>query len=333
MEEKSLFDDIIGIDDIVPKDDAVNITDSEESQEEQEEADGEEEQESPLDIEDADDRVMALYELMLENKFIDKVEDFKGTLDDLEKIIHELPERYLNLAISSLSPYTQDLLVYASNLGENATKEELKKFFDTYVDIPTYDLEDEEQAYDYLKEKLQGNKTFKNEEKLNSYLDSLVEDGSIREIAKEVYDEDQANIQKQKEEEKERVIQLKQKRQEEIKQFYNSLEEQIKSYDWKEERKKEVFKNLDPQEAQRKNLLISKSPKALIQLADIYSRFDEKTGAFDLSDLELKAKSKESVKRKEDLQKKSISSALNRIKLNNNSKEETGFFESLTPVN
>jgi hypothetical protein len=92
---------------------------------------------------------------------------------------------------------------------------------------------------------------------------------------------------------------------------------------------------MEPNEVVRKNELISKSPMALIQLADIYSRFDEKTGQFDMTDYEMKLESAKTNEKKDKIIKTKLESSLSRIKGNPSQTSETpgSFFSQFNKTN
>ena len=243
-----------------------------------------------------------------------------------------MPETYLNAAISTLHPDSQALFDYVVALGDKADKNELRKFFDSYLNVEEADLTDESVAYNYLEEKLKTKTEFKNTARLIAYLDSLAEDGTLTELASEIKAEEDSTKDAAKKKEVETLKQAKAAQEEAQVQFFNNIKSELDSYDWKDAKKKEILNNLDPNVATRKNQLIAASPKALIQLADIYARFNEKTGEFDLSDYEIKAASKKVQADKEQKQKDKLTSYLNKSVKTKGTATKEGFFNQFQQI-
>lgn len=328
--EKSLFDDLIDFDSATQMQGEID-TESTEEIIESEETETELEVEIPDNV---DPDLIAHYEYLVQNQFIEPLEQF--TVEAFEEKLSSLPERYFDAAVSSLHSDSQDLLAYALQLGENASIDKLKEFFDTYYTNNALDLDNESIAYDYLKSKLESTKLYKSEEKLNAYLDSLIEDGSLIDLAKETYTEDQGTIEAKRQAEIEALKESNKQQTENVKQFYTDLYSELDSYDWKPERKQAIKKVLDPKTAAELNAEIAQSKKALIQLADLYTRFNRDTKEFDLSDFEIKANSKKVEENKDNLKKGHISSIVNKFKTKTAPVEKQGgtsFWNDLKPIN
>lgn len=266
------------------------------------------------DDEPEDDQAKGFYEYLTSKGLIEAQEGFKPTVKNLEQLLDSLPEQYFIEAVSGVHNDAQQLLQYAFHLGENASIAELTKFFDQYMrqDAPA-NLEDEQEAYNYLQRELKSNKAFPTEAKLTSYLDSLLDDGSLIPTAKQMEAErDQLRTQQRAAAVQQAAEEAK-KAEEEMKAYYSNLYEMVQKQPWEKDRKEAVLKNLDPAEAGRKNQLISQSPEALLQLADVFSRFDEKTGKFDLSDFGVKKKDKEAKAAKAALEKDGLRSILDKV--------------------
>lgn len=339
---KSLFEELYNEDDNFEdnpnldndKDDLTDegLKDEKEEDDPQEEVE-EEQEENQEEDNPEDDTVQAFYDYLRDNDLIDEIEGFKGDPTQLQEHLNKLPEVYLNKALSVLHKDGAELFNYVVALGEKADRTELKKFFDTYIDQETdVDLSDEDEAYKFLEERLGKKKEFKDPAKLAFYLDSLVEDGTISDLAKEINDDEKEEREKGKQAivEAQKAQQLAD--QEAQKEFTQNIIAELDSYKWKREKKEEIVRNLDQREASRKNALIAKSPKALIQLADIYSKFNEKTGEFDFSDFETKAKSKQAVQQKEELDRSKVTSYINKSVKRKENEAKEGFFNQFDRV-
>lgn len=328
MKGSSIFDDLVD----VVTDQPIEENQIEETQSEEVELEQEVETEVEQEIEVEDENVMSFYEYLKDNSLIDEIEGFTGSPEQLQEHLNKMPETYLNAAISTLHPDSQALFDYVVALGDKADKNELKKFFESYVDVPEVDLTDESVAYSYLEEKLKTKTEFKNTARLIAYLDSLAEDGTLTELASDIKAEEDNAKEEAKKRETETLKEAKAKQEQAQVEFFNSIKSELDGYDWKEAKKKEILSNLDPAVATRKNQLIAASPKALIQLADIYARFDEKTGEFDLSDFEIKAASKKVQADKEKKQQDKITSYLNKSVKTKGAATKEGFFNQFQQI-
>lgn len=329
--EKSLFDDLIDFDNATQMQGEVDTESTIEEVELEDVTEVEEQVEIPDNV---DPDLMAHYDYLVQNQFIEPLEEF--TTEAFEERLSALPERYFDAAINSLHSDAQDLLAYVFQLSENADRTKIKEFLDTYYTDTNMDLDDESNAYDYLKTKLESTKLYKSEEKLNAYLDSLIEDGSLIDLAKETYSSDENNLETKRQQEIESLKAQRLSETQNVKQFYTDLYSELDSYDWKNERKQAIKKVLDPKIAAELNTEIGQSKKALIQLADLYTRFNRETKEFDLSDFEIKANSKKVEATKENLKKGQISSIVNKFKTKTNPIEKQGgtsFWNDLKPIN
>jgi len=331
--EKSLFDDLIDFDNATQMQGEVDTesTIEEVDEQEQEETTVEEQVEIPDNV---DPDLMAHYDYLVQNQFIEPLEEF--TTEAFEERLSSLPERYFDAAINSLHSDAQDLLAYVFQLSESADRTKIKEFLDTYFTDTTMDLDNESNAYEYLKTKLESTKLYKSEEKLNAYLDSLIEDGSLVELAKETYSSDENNLETKRQQEIEALKAQRISETQNVKQFYTDLYSELDSYEWKNERKQAIKQVLDPKIAAELNAEIAQSKKALIQLADFYSRYNRDTKEFDLSDYEIKANSKKVEANKDALKKGQISSIVNKFKTKTPQVTKQGggsFWNDLKPIN
>ena len=151
MKGSSIFDDLVDVVTDQPMED-IQI---EETQPEEVELEQEVETEVvEAEIEVEDENVMSFYEYLKDNSLIDEIEGFTGSPEQLQEHLNRMPETYLNAAISTLHPDSQALFDYVVALGDKADKNELQKFFDSYLNVEEVDLTDESVAYNYLEEKL-----------------------------------------------------------------------------------------------------------------------------------------------------------------------------------
>lgn len=313
MEKKSLFEDLLGFDEPVNLEEPVEKEVIEDTSEEQPKEDVAED----VVEEEVDDRVKVLYDILVDSNIIPEDEEFQPTIENFETLVADLPEQMFAQAVSTLPDFAQELL-QLSFQKPDLTIQDFAEFFDTYylrpnsVEQPTTD----DEAYEFLKPLIMQTKLFTSEEKATRYLDDLLQDGLLLEKAQEVYQEQYQAIQQEKQEQLELVRQQKLQEEQQRVQFYEQLYDTVQSLDWDKSRKQAVLENLKPDEAMRKNDLISKSPKALAQLADIYSYFDEAKGEFDFSELGIRKVSQQVKAAKDNIERDKISSHLSKIKTN-----------------
>lgn len=314
MEKKSLFDDLLSFDEPVNLEEPVDKGVTEEEAVE----DTPEEVEASTDDEvEEDERVKVLYDILVDSNIIAEDEEFQPTVENFESLVSELPEQMFLQAVSTLPDFAQELL-QLSLQKPDISVQDFAEFFENYylrpsaLSQPTTD----DEAYEFLKPVIMQTKLFPTEEKATRYLDDLLQDGLLLEKAQEVYNEHMQAIEQERQEQLEQVRLQKQQSEQERVQFYEQLYDTVQSFDWDPSRKEAVLENLRPEEAMRKNDLISRSPKALAQLADIYSYFDESKGEFDFSELGIRKVSKQLKSTKENIERDKISSHLSKIKTN-----------------
>lgn len=342
VQEKSLFDDLVSADEPTPVIEQIENEAIEESNDvsetdvEVQESDVEpiETEEPSNETAEKDSRVEALYELLLENQIVAKKDDFNPTLDNLQEVLEELPEQFFLQAAESLHPDAREIAKALFYLGENATKDEVAKLFSSTPE--TLDLDSDEKSYNYLYDKLKGTKGFKDESKLRKYLDSLKEDESLVDTAKEIYEEETEEQKKTQQSKLEEIKEQKRQNEERIKQFYKNINDELKSLPWQDDKKKQIVDYLEPARVEEINKQIQSSPLAIIQLADIYSRFNPDTKQFDLSDFEIKTDSKRNAAMKDNAKKNKLDSILSKVnsgKNNTNNSSNTGFFNQFEKTN
>ena len=337
-QEKSLFDDLVSADEptLIEDETVEEVNDDSEVIDEVQEPvtePAEIEEDSNENAEEVDDRVEALYELLLENQIVAKNDGFKPTVENLQGVIESLPEQYFLQAAESLHPDAKDIAKSLFYLGENATKDEIVKLLS---DTQTTNIDDEDSAYTYLENKLKGTAGFKDDSRLAKYLQTLKDDDSLVDTAKEMFEEDVQNAEQTKQERLEQLKQQKQEREQQVKQFYKNIDAELKNLPWQQDKKQQIVQHLQPSKVEEINAMIQSSPMAVIQLADIYSRFNTETKQFDLSDFELKQESKKNLDMKDNAKKAKLDSILSKVKSGKNnvaSSQQSGFFNQFEKTN
>jgi len=290
-----------------------------------EDDDIEEEEDAPEYGEEADDTAIGVFKTLQEKEilFLDDEEKFDGTWDSLEKHIDKLPEQIASTIIQNMPEPLQKLMDYGMTKGD-VSFEDLKEFFDLQkedVDSSNLDFETIEDARSYLSKIMQ--KQNYDPDVIDTTLDAMEDKGEdyIKNKAKGFAEKQQTQKADQRlQQEKLERDQLIQRQN----QFFTNINNELSTLNYSNQRNQAIKSNLNPQVIAQKNASIQGSPKAIIQLADFYSYFDEKSGEFNLAAFAKMASSKEVKKMKEKLISNNFSSsgAKNKSKrhINNSSK-------------
>lgn len=256
------------------------------------------------------------YDFVTENGILDEIENFDGSVETLKEHLEQLPFKSFKRAVESLPEFAQQIVNYAFS-KEVSSVEEFKQFMEEVV-IPATNqvvINNVEDARKYLETKYKDMGIYASEDDLLESLDLLEEKGTLIKTATSLADKDnaankQALALKVKAEE-EAKLERENKAKEQSLKLSKSIENTFKELNWQPARQQAVLENLQADVVNRKNELIRNSPKAIIQLADIYSYFDETKGEFDFSKLlDVKAQSKQNTAIKERMQKDKFSSAI-----------------------
>ena len=268
------------------------------------------------------------YQFLVENKFIDKDDEFDGSQEKLSEYMNNIGYYAFNNVADSLGEDGKNLLKFALSLGEDATKDRLQEFFSVRANIPDVDFEDNDEVVAFLKDYYIATNQYDGED-LDDRIEFLQSKGKLKEYAEKHYDDLLKNVDAYEQQQ----IQEEQKKQEAKQALFNNVREELMSYDWSIDKKKQVAEKLSNKEFRRVNTMIQNSPKALIQLADLYTYFDEEKGEFDLSNLIDKRTSTRSASKKLDnIEKNSFSSSLSKIKNVSRTKKGKGGVYFPTPI-
>lgn len=258
------------------------------------------------------------YDFVTENGILDEIENFDGSVETLKQHLEQLPYKSFKRAVESLPEFAQQIVNYAFS-KEVSNPEDFKQFMEEVVSTNNQIVVDDvESARSYLEAKYRDMGIYASDDDLLESLDLLEEKGTLLKTATVLAEKDNAaNKQalslkiKQEEEAK---LEREAKSKEQAQKLSKGIENTFKELNWKPERQQAVLQNLQADVVNRKNELIRNSPKAIVQLADIYSYFNEEKGEFDFSKLlDVKIQSKQNVATKERMQQDKFSSALARL--------------------
>lgn len=273
----------------------------------------------------ADPLAYSFYEELVNRGYLDETSDFKGSWEELDSMIADLPQRVLNSVIATMPDESKQILKFVAAAGQDLTKDELKKFFNTYFEESSApDVSTNDSARAYLESVLeeQGLKP----RAIQAQLDALEDEDALIEEAKKVLNSKTASTEeiiRQKEQE------VREKRQAQ-QNFVRSIQEEIKSQGWRPERVAKVqtvFSEVNTILNQ-----VASNPKAYVQLVDLLTYFDPNKKEFDLSVLTKKAESKAASTLKDNITKNGFSSSGSRSGSNIVNDNNTNNLDNYEPI-
>lgn len=308
------------------------------------EEDEEEPSPNPGGAENGDEVATLFYQKLVDEGIITPQEDKETySWEDVKQATtfyrEELPKQVAMGIIQSSPELGQTLIDYVFTKGEQLKKEDLKEFLNTYLeDIEmeerSMDFSDIEKARDFLADeyKKQGFK----DQQIELLLDALEDESeeALKTQATEIFN-------KQKEQKKSTAIleqekttknQLLQEQREAEKRLAQAIDAELTNTGWKPTRINLVKQHLFNGETSKVLAKAAKAPAALVQLADLATYFDEKTGKFDLQAYINQMNSKEAVDLKEKIKRDMFSSASGSTKSRSANPNSKFDLEKLKPV-
>ena len=287
----------------------------------EEESETEEEVETEEESEDVDPQAKGIYQTMVDKNYIEENEDFKGTWEEVDAIFNDLPEKVAVSLVNSLPDFAQNLIDFTFTKGADLTKEDLVNFAKA-MDNPAVEMNIDtvENQRTVVAKMLK--EIGESDEDIPDILDLYEDKGKLEAKAK-AYKEAKAKAKASQEEEllnKAKVSKVERKQK--FDEFVNGVTGFLKESGWSKNKQKEVYNEIFNKEMNRKSKIVQNHPKALAQLADFMTYFDEKTGEFDLTNFK-KAGASKAVKKVKDTIAKNFSdiSKSTIVERNNNDKD------------
>ncbi len=262
------------------------------------------------------DAVKIFYDFVVDNGILEEIENFDGSIDTLRQELANLPVKSFKRAVESLPELSQQVVNFVFS-KDNVSIDDFKSFIENDVQNAYQEIkvDDIESARSFLENQYRSMGIYSDDEDMLEAIDLLEEKGTLlktaKQLANKANNEAKATLNAKLEaaaKEKEEQQKLMQEANAKVADGINQTLTELK---WHENRKKAVLENLKPEVLQKKNEAIRKSPKAIVQLADLYSYFDEKTGEFDFSKLiDAKASGKQTAETKKRMQEDKFSSAI-----------------------
>jgi len=245
----------------------------------------------------------------------------------------ELPQQVATAMIQSSPEIGRNLIDYVFTKGNDLSKDDLKTFFNDYLqDLNTleknYEFKEIDQARNFLTEKYKAQGI--RESQIPVMLDALEDESenAIFEEAKKLAEKDKENLKH-----KVHLDSAKQEisqREQEQKQLFESINQELNNLDWKSTRINKIKNNLVNGQTNKILSVAAKSPKALIQLANLATYYNEKTQQFDFDDFINQITSKEASRLENKIKKEMLSTSTKTKEVQSN--PNTDKFKDLVPI-
>lgn len=292
-------------------------------------------------VEPQDDEIATLFykELVERNIALPQEGKENYSWEDINTVLthyqENLPQAVANAIISSVSPVGQKFIDYVLTKGNDLTEDALTDFFSKYkTSTSITDFSDLTSARDYLSSKYkdQGFRQSQIDAMLDALEDEEVDGKALLTEANKFAQKDKSLIDQTLEQEK----QAKAQKQEQIRQeneiLYSKTLEAIEATDWKKERKEKIKQHLSSSVFNETLSKAFKSPKALMQIVNLSTYFDEKSGEFKFDDFVRQVTSKSASSLKDAINKDMFSSASRTSKGGASNPNRTSLLDSLVPI-
>lgn len=247
----------------------------------------------------------------------------------------ELPKMVVQDILNSTPELGQTLIDYVLTKGEELSKEDLQDFYNTYLNDLSKMAEtkefDNESSREYLSEiyKKQGFR----DNQIEALLDALEDDDELVKEATETFEKNKKELESAKKLESTKATRQStiESQRQETEKLLNDLNKELTALNWKPTKTNQIKQDLITGKTSSILKEAGKSPKALIQLADLASYFDSKTGEFDLTAYINQAKTKEAINLKNTILKDKFSSAVANSK-NKLTNPNSKLWDTLEPI-
>lgn len=229
--------------------------------------------------EDADETAIGIYNALNEKGWwIEGDEKFKGSVEEVNEFFESFPQRVLGGLMNSMPKSLKNVIQYGYNKGDQLTNEDLVNFFKetNTVELDKIDISDVagQKAYLIVKEIEAG----KEREDAEDLVDLWEDKGKLEERAKKVYEQEKAEKEKLANDKIQQAVIEKADRQANHEKFVKSLRKTVSETKWNKKVQIEVLNEIFQGNLNKKSKIISKYPKALIQLTNYLRYLDEEKG-------------------------------------------------------
>lgn len=284
---------------------------------------------------DSDEQAVLAFKTLVEKGVLPDDEAFEGTWESLESRMEDLPNLVAKSIINNAPELTRKVIEF-SYLKDDITVSDLKNFVDSLIDDNTektlnYDNIDEVKSYIESSYRKQGLSPRVIKAAITSLEDEDFDGTTLKEEAKTLFEKEKNTSKTDAILESQR--QLKASQIEEQKIFINQVSEEIKATGWSDHKVKQVSEVLKNNKVVETIQQAFKNPKALIQLANLATYYDNEKNYFNFEEFVKKGTTTEVEKNKKSILRDSwnnSSSSSNIANINNNKKTEIGI--NLLPI-
>lgn len=221
---------------------------------------------------------------VLESKGLKLEEGEEWSKDTFENKLAAYEPIIVDKFISSAPKITQDLIKYATLLGDKASKETIEEFFKSSFDDfseKQYDFTAIDEARAYMKEALQVQLKGIDKEDLEIMLDSMEDRGVLETKASEHYAKVKENKALERQNKLKQQEQYNLQVQEENNKFFSTLENELSKVEWSKAKKDQIKAHFDDNITTSKLKAIYDNPSNYFHLLNFLTYFDN--GKFDFS--------------------------------------------------
>jgi hypothetical protein len=274
-----------------------------------------------------DDAAVATFNTLRDKGIIPVGEDIKvSNWEELDEYITDIPKMVMENIVSTAPSEAQQLIKYAFAKGDSMTKEDLKEFINLYLE------DSSEIAVDNVDDaRLLLSKVYKEQglrqSVINATLDALEDDGEdiLLEEAKKYSKTSNAET-KIKEVEASNLAQI-----ESQKKYYSDFSTEVEQLTLSTQRKKLIQEEMVKGITNEKLNSVIADPKAITQLVNFLSYYDNKTKSFDFKDFVNQTFSKKGEEMKTNIVKDHFSS-IKHTSERSMPKSSKYKFDDLTPL-
>lgn len=255
----------------------------------------------------SDEDAIATFKTLRDKGIIPVGEDVNvSSWEELDEYITDIPKMVMENIISSAPNEAQKVIQYAFTKGNDLTKEDLKDFINLYLeDSNTVEVDTAEDARNVLAKayKEQGMR----QSVINATLDALEDEGEdiLVDEAKK-YSKSTKADDKIKEVETQKAAEA-----EKQKEYFNSFTTEVNQLELSTQRKKIIQEEMTKGITNEKLNSVIADPKAITQLVNFLSYYDDKTKSFNFKDFVNQTFSKKAEEMKSNIVKDHFSSIKN----------------------
>lgn len=255
----------------------------------------------------SDEDAIATFKTLRDKGILPVGEDVSvSSWEELDEYITDIPKMVMENIISSAPNEAQKVIQYAFTKGNDLTKEDLKDFINLYLeDSNAVEVDTAEDARNVLAKvyKEQGMR----QSVINATLDALEDEGEdiLVDEAKKFSKTSKADD-KIKEVETQKAVELERQ-----KEYFTSFNTEVNQLELSAQRKKIIQEEMTKGITNEKLNSVIADPKAITQLVNFLSYYDDKTKSFNFKDFVNQTFSKKAEEMKSNIVKDHFSSIKN----------------------